>query len=81
MGLPIHTKTNAAGNKYKQYSHDLANCREYDEMSASSNWTARAIMLNKLINFVHYSWFHKKGTFSVHSFNWDYLSIPERQGS
>ena len=28
-----------------------------------------------------YSWFHKKGTFSVHSFNDDYLSIPERPGS
>ena len=28
-----------------------------------------------------YSWFHKKGTFSVHSFNEDYLSIPERPGS
>ena len=28
-----------------------------------------------------YSWFHKKGTFSVHSFNDDALSIPERPGS
>ena len=28
-----------------------------------------------------YSWFHKKGTFSVHSFNDNYLSIPERPGS
>ena len=28
-----------------------------------------------------YSWFHKKGTFSVHSFNEDYISIPERPGS
>ena len=27
-----------------------------------------------------YSWFHKQGTFSVHSFNDDYLSIPERPG-
>jgi hypothetical protein len=25
--------------------------------------------------------FHEKGTFSVHSFNDDYLSIPERPGS
>ena len=25
-----------------------------------------------------YSWFHKKGTFGVHSFNYEYLSIPER---
>ena len=28
-----------------------------------------------------YSLFHKKGTFSVHSFNNDYLSIPDRPGS
>ena len=28
-----------------------------------------------------YSWFHKKGTFSEHSFNDDYLSILERPGS
>ena len=32
-------------------------------------------------NSVRYSWFHKKGIFSVHSFNDDYLSIPERPGS
>ena len=31
--------------------------------------------------FLRYSWFHKKGTFSVHSFNGDYLSIPEGTGS
>ena len=30
---------------------------------------------------VIYIWFHKKGIFSVHSFNDDYLSIPEHQGS
>ena len=28
-----------------------------------------------------YRGFHEKGTFSVHSFNDDYLSIPERPGS
>ena len=28
-----------------------------------------------------YSWFHIKGTWSVHSFNGDYLSIPEGTGS
>jgi len=28
-----------------------------------------------------YKGFHEKGTFSVHSFNDDYLSIPERPGS
>ena len=28
-----------------------------------------------------YSWFHIKGTWSVHSFNGDYLSIPECTGS
>ena len=28
-----------------------------------------------------YRGFHEKGTFSVHSFNNDYLSIPERPGS
>ena len=28
-----------------------------------------------------YSWFHIKGTWSVHSFNADYLSIPEGTGS
>ena len=36
-------------------------------------------------NFVHqsfsYSLFHIKGTWSVHSFNGDYLSIPEDTGS
>ena len=26
-------------------------------------------------------WFHKKGSFNVHSFDEDYLSIPECQGS
>ena len=30
---------------------------------------------------IWYRWFHEKGTFSVHSFNDDYLSIPERAGS
>ena len=30
---------------------------------------------------VRYRGFHEKGTFSVHSFNDDYLSIPERPGS
>ena len=34
------------------------------------------------INYLHYisstySWFHEKGSFSVHSCNEDYLSIPE----
>ena len=28
-----------------------------------------------------YSWFHIKGTWSVHSFNGDYLTIPEGTGS
>ena len=28
-----------------------------------------------------YSWFHKKGTLSVHSFNGEYLSISEGTGS
>ena len=28
-----------------------------------------------------YSWFHIKGTWSVHSFNGDYLSIPEGTGN
>ena len=32
-------------------------------------------------NNVRYRGFHEKGTFSVHSFNDDYLSIPERPGS
>ena len=27
-------------------------------------------------NFTWYSWFHLKGSWSVHSFNGDYLSIP-----
>ena len=31
--------------------------------------------------FMRYRGFHEKGTFSVHSFNDDYLSIPERPGS
>ena len=30
---------------------------------------------------VWYSWFHIKGTWSVHAFNGDYLSIPEGTGS
>ena len=30
---------------------------------------------------IWYSWFHKKGTFSVNSFNDDYESIHERTGS
>ena len=30
---------------------------------------------------LRYRGFHEKGTFSVHSFNDDYLSIPERPGS
>ena len=31
--------------------------------------------------FFLYSWFHIKGIWSVHSFNGDYLSIPEGTGS
>jgi len=31
--------------------------------------------------YLMYRGFHEKGTFSVHSFNDDYLSIPERPGS
>ena len=31
--------------------------------------------------FFSYSWFHIKGTWSVHSFNVDYLSISEGTGS
>ena len=32
--------------------------------------------------YMKHPWgFHEKGTFSVHSFNVDYLSIPERPGS
>ena len=33
------------------------------------------------LELVTYSWFHIKGTFSVHSFNEDYLSIHECPGS
>ena len=29
-----------------------------------------------LCSLVLYSWFHIKGSWSVHSFDWDYLSIP-----
>lgn len=58
MGLTIHTKTNAAGEKYKQYRHDLPKWREYDEKGAAQCLhliePLRATMLNKLINFVDY---------------------------
>ena len=29
------------------------------------------------MRYNQYNWFHKKGTWSVHSFNGDYLSVPE----
>ena len=35
----------------------------------------------KVLLDLEYSWFHKKGSFSVLSFNDDYLSIPERPGT
>jgi len=58
MGLTIHTKTDPAGKKYKQYSHDLSKWREYDEKGAAQclhlTEPLRAIMLNKLINFVDF---------------------------
>ena len=33
------------------------------------------------LRLLSYSWFHIKGTWSVHSFNADYLSIPEGTSS
>ena len=30
---------------------------------------------------IRYSWFHIKGTWNVHSFNWDYISTSEGTGS
>ena len=38
-------------------------------------------MEKKIPLFLWYRGFHEKGIFSVHSFNGDYLSIPERPGS
>ena len=38
-------------------------------------------ILDCWIGSLSYRRFHEKGTFSVHSFNDNYLSIPERPGS
>ena len=47
------------------------------ELKLSNKW----LICYKETFYKKYSWFHIKGTFSVHSFNDDYLSIPERPGS
>ena len=47
------------------------------ELKLSNKW----LICYKETFYKKYSWFHIKGTFSVHSFNDDYLSIPEHPGS
>ena len=48
--------------------------------SLNYNWMFGTGLWETNLRF-RYSWFHIKGTWSVHSFNGDYLSIPEGTGS
>ena len=54
--------------------------------TGKAGWSTHLILKFNYENFsIYFFWnyrgFHEKGTFSVHSFNDDYLSIPERPGS
>ena len=57
--------------------------KKYKFWKFTSVWSALLVPRRCVLVFdwLCYSWFHKKGTFSVHWFNDDYLSIPERPGS